>query len=256
MKITVLGCGGSEGVPSATGNWGACDPVNARNFRRRPAVLVEVADRSGVTRQILIDTPPELREQLAPTRVGQIDGVLLTHGHADHLHGIDDLRAFARSAGRMIPIYGEAFVIEELTERFAYAVAGDKTGAYRPILMPHIISGSFEMAGIDITAFQQDHGFGPSTGYRIGEFAYSIDVVRMPESVFDLLAGIRIWVVDCQQIEPHPSHSHLRQTLEWIRRLAPQRAILTHMGPRLDYATINAMLPEGVEAGYDGMVIE
>jgi phosphoribosyl 1,2-cyclic phosphate phosphodiesterase len=256
MKVTILGCGGSQGVPSATGDWGRCDPTNPRNYRRRPAVLVETTSASGEERTLLIDAPPELREQLAAARVRRIDAVLFTHAHADHTHGIDDLRPFARAAGRAVPVFAAGSVLAELEERFAYTIFEAKSKPYRPILSLKPIRDSFLAADIPVTSFIQDHGFSLSTGYRIGDFGYSIDVVRMLDAGFAALAGITHWIVDCQQIDLHPSHSHLAQTLAWIERVRPRRSVLTHLGPKLDYAALSAELPPGVEPGYDGLTIE
>lgn len=256
MRVTLLGCGGSQGVPSAAGDWGACDPADPRNYRRRPAVLVETGTPEGEPRAILIDTPPDLREQLLRAQARRVDAVLYTHGHADHTHGLDDLRPLARAQGGPIPAYGEAAVLDELARRFDYAFPSNGPNPYRPIFESYAISGGFAAAGVPAVAFAQDHGFGPSTGFRIGDFAYSIDLVRLPEAAFEVLAGIRLWILDCQQIKPHPTHSHLAQSLDWIARVKPERTVLTHLGSRLDYAALAALLPPGVEPGQDGLVIE
>ena len=256
MRVTVLGCGGSEGVPSATGSWGACDPDDPRNYRRRPGVLVETEDAAGDAKTILIDAPPELREQLVRARAHRIDGVLLTHGHADHLHGIDDLRPFARHTGAPIPLYAMRPVLDELERRFGYILPGGASYGYRPLVAPQETAPSFEAAGVRVQAFDVDHGFSRATGFRIGPLGYTIDAVRLPAEALDILRGIKLWIVDCQQLEPHPTHSHLEQTLRWIEWVRPERAILTHLGPRLDFATLAAMLPAGVEPGVDGLVVE
>ncbi|HLY54184.1 MAG TPA: MBL fold metallo-hydrolase [Stellaceae bacterium] len=256
MKVTLLGCGGSQGVPSATGDWGACDPSNPRNWRRRPAVLVETETAAGEARTLLIDAPPELREQLIHARAKRIDGVLFTHDHADHIHGIDDLRPFARFGHAPIPTFASPAVTGALRRRFGYAISKEESGPYRPILTLCDIQDEGVVSGIPVVAFPQDHGFGPSTGFRIGNFGYSIDVVRLPDEAFRALDGITHWIVDCQQFEPHPTHSHLAQTLFWIERVRPERAVLTHLGPKLDYDKLAALLPDGVEAGYDGLVLD
>ena len=256
MRVTILGCGGSQGVPSSTGDWGACDPAEPRNWRRRPGVLVETATAAGEPRTILIDAPPELREQLAVRAPSRIDAVLFTHAHADHVHGIDDLRPFARRLGHPIPVFAEAAVTATLRRRFGYAVLGAESGAYNPILELFEIAGSGLVAGVEVTAIPQDHGFGVSTGYRIGAFGYSTDVVRLSEPALAALAGITHWVVDCQQIEPHPTHSHLARTLGWIDRLRPRRSVLTHLGPKLDYHQLASQLPDGVEPAFDGLTLE
>jgi phosphoribosyl 1,2-cyclic phosphate phosphodiesterase len=255
MRVTVLGCGGSQGVPSATGDWGVCDPSDPRNYRRRVSVLVETDNASGEQKTLLIDTSPDLREQLLRASVSRIDALLLTHAHADHIHGLDDLRPFYFKTRSPIPVYAEAYTIRDVERRFAYAVLQEPGAIYRPILTPKVIRDQFEAEGVPVIAIEQDHGFGAkSTGFRIGNFAYSIDVVALSEESLAKLEGITHWVVDCQQIEPHPTHAYLAKTLEWIDRIKPERAILSHMGSRLDYRTLSRMLPPGVEPGVDGLV--
>ncbi|MSO75686.1 MAG: MBL fold metallo-hydrolase [Alphaproteobacteria bacterium] len=255
MRVTVLGSGASGGVPLVGGVWGACDPANPRNRRLRPSLLVEGAGAS-----ILIDTSPDLRAQLLASAVGRLDAVLYTHAHADHVHGIDDLRALNFATGAAIPAYGSAKTLAEIADRFGYAfiksAPPQKPGWTRPELTPHVITGPFQIAGLEIVPFDQDHHVTISTGFRIGRFAYSTDVVRLDEAAFATLAGIEVWVVSCLREEPHPIHAHLEWVLGWIERLRPQRAILTHMNHSLDYATLARKLPPGVEPGYDGLVLE
>ncbi len=256
MKVTLLGCGGSQGVPNSAGDWGNCDPADPRNRRRRPSVLVEAETSAGERRSILIDTGPDLREQLLATRTNWIDTVLYTHAHADHVHGIDDLRAINKAMGQPIPIWATALVLGILKERFGYALEGGDGGFYRPTLVPNAFDGPFDAAGIVVIPFEQDHGFSLSTGFRIGDFAYSTDVVQLNEAAFAALAGVKLWIVDCVRLAPHPTHSHLKRTLDWIRRIGPERAVLTHMDQSLDYAALAALLPAGVEPGRDGLVFE
>jgi phosphoribosyl 1,2-cyclic phosphate phosphodiesterase len=256
MRVTIVGCGGSQGVPSSTGDWGLCDPTDPRNRRRRPSVLIETETSEGAPRTLLIDTPPDLREQLIDAGVRRIDAVLYTHGHADHMHGVDDLRPFVLASKAPIPVYATAKPLNDLRERFAYTVTPSAKNPYPPMMIPFEVDGPFDAAGIPVIPFAQDHGFGPSTGFRIGDFAYSIDVKRLDEAAFAVLDGITHWVVDCQQIEPHPSHSHLAQTLAWIERVGPKHSFLTHMGSRLDYSSLTALLPADVEPGVDGLRFE
>ena len=257
MRVTLLGTGGSAGVPmiggeDGTGEWGACDPAEPRNRRTRASIVVESVQGT----RLLVDTSPDMRTQLLACRVVSVDAILFTHAHADHVHGIDDLRAFNRAMGRPIPIWASAATHEDIRRRFAYAIDPPQGSFYRPTLIPHVFETKFEAAGFDIIAFDQDHGFSRSTGFRIGDFAYSTDVVTLSDAAFDILAGIAVWIVDCVRIEPHVTHSHLARTLDWIARVKPRRAILTHMDGTLDFAELAKLLPPGVEPGRDGLVVE
>jgi phosphoribosyl 1,2-cyclic phosphate phosphodiesterase len=253
MKATVLGCGASWGVPAIGPDWGSCDPADPRNRRRRGSVLVESRGAA-----LLIDASPDLREQLLDAGTARLDAVLLTHSHADHLHGIDDLRMVNRLIGRPLPLFASAETLAEVERRFGYTLRPPVPGRplYRPALVPHPIAGPFTAAGMPVVAFVQDHGFSTTLGFRIGAFAYSTDVTQLDEAAFDVLAGIELWIVDCLRREPHPTHSHLAQTLAWIERVRPRRAVLVHMDQSLDYRALSAELPAGVEPGQDGLAIE
>jgi phosphoribosyl 1,2-cyclic phosphate phosphodiesterase len=255
MKVTMLGCGPSWGVPRIGGDWGQCDPANPRNRRRRVSVLVEEGE--GV---VLIDTSPDLREQLLDANVRRIDAALFTHAHADHLHGIDDLRSVNRLIGRALPIHASARTIAEIEQRFGYVFAPIRPGTgslfYKPVLVPNIIDGPFTAAGMRVLPFEQDHGFSKTLGFRFGRFAYSTDVIDLDDRAFTALEGVEVWIVDCIRREPHVTHSHLEKTLGWIERLRPKRAVFTHMDESLDYEALRGVLPPGVEPGYDGLVIE
>jgi len=251
----MLGCGGSQGVPTAAGDWGLCDPGDPRNRRRRVSVMIEAGEGDAL-RRLLIDTTPDFRDQMLDAGVRHLDGVLYTHAHADHLHGVDDLRAFNRVMGRPIPIWANEATLADIHRRFGYAIGTPPGSFYRPTLIPHRFDGPFQAAGFDIIPFDQDHGFSRSTGFRIGDFAYSTDVVTLSDADFELLAGVSVWIVDCVRIEPHPTHSHLERTLEWIAKVKPGRAVLTHMDITLDYADLAKRLPPGVIPGHDGLVID
>jgi len=255
MKVTILGCGPSGGVPLIGNDWGACDPANPRNRRRRASILVQ--DR-GAT--LLIDASPDMRLQLLDAGVGRLDAILFTHAHADHTHGVDEVRALNRTMGEPMPIYASPETLAELRQRFAYIFRPQDPAAgavfYKPALIPHIIDGPFEVAGIGVAPFTQDHGFSKTLGFRFGAVAYSTDAMALDEGAFAALDGVEVWIVDCYRRTPHPTHTHLARTLEWIGRVRPRRAILTHMDRDLDYDTLRRELPEGVEPGYDGLVIE
>jgi phosphoribosyl 1,2-cyclic phosphate phosphodiesterase len=257
MKVTILGSGPSWGVPRIGGEWGQCDSANPKNRRRRAAILVEA---DGVN--ILVDTPPDLREALLACEVKRIDAVIFTHAHADHLHGIDDLRVPSWILERAIPAYATAATFATIRERFGYAVDGVRAAGasgyyFQPMIEPHEIAGSFEAGGMPVTAFRQEHGRASSLGLRFGKFAYSTDVAALDEAAFATLDGVEVWVVDClRRAPPHPTHSHLAQSLAWIERVGAKRAILTHMDESLDYATLRRELPAHVEPAYDGMVVE
>jgi phosphoribosyl 1,2-cyclic phosphate phosphodiesterase len=207
---------------------------------------------------VLIDTSPDLREQLLDAGVRRLDAVVLTHSHADHLHGIDDLRAVNRAMGEAIPLYANLHTLDEVERRFGYTLEPVSDGGffYRPTLTPHRIDGPFAAADLPIVPFVQDHGYSTTLGFRIGPFGYSTDVVELDETAFAALGGIELWIVDCLRYEPHPTHSHVQKTLAWIDRLKPRRAVLTHMDRQLDYRRLAAELPPGIEPGRDGLVIE
>jgi phosphoribosyl 1,2-cyclic phosphate phosphodiesterase len=253
MRVTILGCGGSMGVPMVGGNWGRCDPANPRNRRLRPSILVE----TGQT-VVLVDTTPDLRQQLLDAGVTRLDAVLYTHAHADHLHGLDDLRPLTYKTHRPVPAYADAPTLAVLEKRFSYAVSTvtmDR-GLYNPILAPQLIDGPLTIGDLEIGVFEQKHGNGTSLGLRFGGFGYSTDAVALDEMAFAALEGVEVWVVDATREEPHPSHAHLERTLEWIARLRPRRAYLTHMNHTMDYDRLRSILPAGVEPAYDGLVIE
>ncbi len=257
MKITVLGCGGSGGVPFADGtpggNWGVCDPDDPRNRRRRVSILVQ---QGGTT--LLVDASPDLRAQLLDSATGQLDAVLFTHAHADHCHGLDELRAMAYAHGGPIDAYMDRPTRELLIRRFDYAFTSshDPEGFYTPILNDVPIEGPIEIGAVRVVPFVQQHGRETSLGYRFGDVAYSTDVSALDEAAFSALKGVKLWILDCLRDRPHPTHCHLAQSLEWIARVAPARAVLTHMNHQIDYQDLKRRCPPGVEPGYDGMVLE
>lgn len=253
MRVTILGCGGSGGVPLIGNDWGACNPDNPRNRRLRVSILVEEGDT-----RVLVDTSPDLRQQLLAADVARLDAVLFTHAHADHVNGIDDLRAVNRHMRAPLDIYGSPQTIQDLRARFDYVFGEVEPGHgyYKPVLVPHEVTGPFTVGEMEIVPFEQDHGFSTTTGYRFGPFAYSTDVVRLSERAFAVLEGVRLWIVDCLRYEPHDTHANLETALAWIHRVKPSRAVLTHMNFTVDYDDLAARLPAGVVPAHDGMVLE
>jgi phosphoribosyl 1,2-cyclic phosphate phosphodiesterase len=256
MKVTMLGSGGSGGVPLIGCTCAVCTSTNPRNKRTRVSILVE----DGPTR-VLVDASPDLRQQFLANGLTTVDGVVLTHAHADHIHGIDDLRSVNFLKNGRLDVWGSPETLTEALARFGYAFNPPRTNEgiwYAPSLVAREVNGPFRIGGIDIVPFAQVHGGDrdPTLGLRFGRFAYSTDVKELPEAAFAALAGVEVWIVDCLREAINPAHSHLAQTLDWIARLKPKRAILTHMNHMVDYADWKARLPAGVEPGYDGMVIE
>jgi len=249
MKATILGCGTSGGVPRIGNVWGACDPANPKNRRRRVSILVQ----QGGT-QVLVDTSPDLREQCLAAGISRLDGVLYTHDHADHTQGIDDLRGVSLAMRRKVDVWANAETEATLLHRFPYVFQSAE--GYPAIAEMHRIDGPVRIGNIEARPFRQLHGPMETLGFRFGDLAYSTDLVDLPEESFAALAGLKVWIVDALRPQPHPTHAHLALTLEWIRRVRPERAILTHMTWDMDYATLQAELPPGVEPAYDGMVVE
>lgn len=250
-RVTILGCGSSTGVPRIGPDWGACDPNEPKNSRRRCSILVE----RGETK-VLIDTAPELRQQLLDAEVRRLDAVVWTHDHADQCHGIDDLRMIYLHNGGAVEGYADARTLKVLTTRFNYCFEQPPGSLYPPIIRPHVFDGAFSIGALDILPIAQDHGSVTSFGFRFGDVAYSNDVVSLSEEAFASLQGVKLWIVDAMRYRPHPTHAHVARTLEWIARLKPERAVLTNLHIDLDYQTLRRELPAGVEPAYDGMVLE
>lgn len=254
MRVTVLGCGSSTGVPMIGPDWGACDPTNPKNRRRRASIVVETE-----TVRILVDTPPEIREQLLDNGVGDLDAALFTHAHADHCHGIDDLRALNYRKNSVFDVYGDKATLDELATRFAYAFAPPRADMiwFRPSFAPNVLEAGkrFRIGDLDVLPFAQRHGHVDTLGFRFGAFAYSTDVNGLDDEAFELLGGIDTWLVDAARYRKTHGHAWVDLTLEWIERVKPRRAVLTHMSEELDYQRLSDELPDGVEPAYDGMQI-
>ncbi|EEW25499.1 MBL fold metallo-hydrolase [Rhodobacter ferrooxidans] len=259
LRATILGCGSSGGVPRLGGDWGACDPTNPKNHRRRCSLLLEQIGPQGTTR-VLIDTSPDMRAQLLDAGVGALDGVVYTHSHADHMHGIDDLRQIVFNLRRRLDVWADAPTRAELLERFGYAFVQPEGSPYPPILDLHLIDGPITVGGAGgdmvLQPFVADHGSIDALGFRVGGLAYLPDAVRIPEESWPLLDGLQVWVVDALRYKPHPTHAHLALTLEWIGRAKPARAVITNMHIDLDFARLEADLPPHIRPAHDGMVIE
>jgi len=262
LQVRILGCGSSGGVPRIGNDWGACDPAEPRNRRTRCSILIRHWS-SGASQPtlVLVDTSPDMREQLLAANVSRVDAVLLTHEHADQCHGIDDLRALVLRAGRRIPVHLDPVTASIIGSRFAYCFDG--AGAYPAILDKHVdleAGQAVRIGGaggpVDFLALAQDHGGVSSLGFRCGTFAYCNDVVRLPEATLERLTGLHTLVVDALRYKPHPTHASVAEALAWIERLKPRRAILTNLHVDLDYARLKAELPAGVEPAFDGMELE
>ena len=252
LRITVLGTGNSAGVPMANGEWGACDPAEPRNRRLRSSILIE---REGT--RVLVDAGPDVRQQLLAAKIDRLDAVVFTHDHADHTQGIDDLRPFSLFGRDALPIYGFPEVLQNIQKRFRYMFGGGTPGYYdTPALVPQETPPRFRIGAIELTLFEQDHTVCRTAGIRAGRFAYSTDVKNLAQDAFGALDGVEVWVIAAIRREPHMAHVHLAQVLEWIARVQPDQAYITHMNQTMDYRTLCAELPGGVAPAYDGLVIE
>ncbi|AHD10427.1 MBL fold metallo-hydrolase [Phaeobacter gallaeciensis] len=259
LRFTILGCGSSGGVPRLGGHWGECDPDNPRNRRRRCSLLVERDGPDGTT-TVLIDTSPDMRSQLLDSGTGRLDGVVYTHSHADHVHGIDDLRMIVFNMRDRIPVYADGDTQNALLSRFGYAFVQPEGSPYPPILDLRGIDGPLTISGpggdITLRPFEVNHGSIDALGFRIGDVAYLPDVAKIPDSALAELQDLDCWILDALRRKPHPTHLSLDEALEWIERMAPKRAVLTNMHIDLDYSQVAAETPEHIDPAYDGMVIE
>jgi phosphoribosyl 1,2-cyclic phosphate phosphodiesterase len=262
LRFTVLGCGSSPGTPRITGDWGNCDPLNPKNRRLRAAALVErVAENGGVTR-VVIDTGPDFREQMLAVQVRKIDAVLYTHAHADHIHGIDDLRGYWLEQRKLVDIFADAPTLGRLRQAFGYCFETPPGGSYPPILRANLIDHAApimvagEGGALTFEPLPQIHGDIVSLGFRIGPLAYCPDVSDFPPATSARLGGLDLLVIDCLQYKTHPSHLSLSEAVAWIERLKPKRSILTHMHTPLDYVTVMDETPDSVQPAFDGLAFE
>jgi phosphoribosyl 1,2-cyclic phosphate phosphodiesterase len=262
LEFTVLGCGSSGGVPRADGDWGDCDPANPKNLRSRCSLLVRRPGEGPETSTTLIvDTSPDLRLQTAHAGARRLDAILLTHDHADQVHGIDDVRAFYIRQRAKIGCWMDTATEASMQRRFGYIFEGE--GGYPAICEPHRLPAHGDPWHVDgpsgaipVVSFDQDHGGVRSVGYRFGDVAYSSDVVNLDDAAYAALEGLDVWIVDALRYRPHPTHAHLERTLSWIARVRPSRAILTNLHIDLDYERLRSELPSNVEPAFDGLVVE
>jgi phosphoribosyl 1,2-cyclic phosphate phosphodiesterase len=261
LRLTILGCGSSGGVPRVGSGWGHCDPANPLNRRRRCAALVERIGPHGVT-TVLIDAGPDLREQLLGAEVRRLDAVLITHEHADHTHGLDDLRPLVLHMRRTVDVHMEASTQALLRDRFRYLFEMPEGSSYPPIAIAHrLVAGqSTHVEGpggrLDVLPIEIVHGDITSLAFRFGGLCYLPDVSAIPESVAEHFAGLDVWVLDALRDVPHSTHFTVREALDWIARMAPKQAVLTNLHTDLDHVKLSARLPSGVRPAHDGMVIE
>ena len=257
FKVTVLGCGGAGGVPTVSRGWGACDPTNPKNRRLRASLLIE-----STTTRVLVDASPDLREQCLTHGIRELDAVVFTHAHADHIHGLDDLRENNRVLGGPLNIWADAATLKDVETRFGYAFEPLEPGAttiYKPWLVANLITpqAAFRIGDLTFEPFVQDHGVMETLGLRIGGFAYSTDLVRLPEASQPYVQNLDVWMIGALTDQPtHLTHVSVTEALEWVETFKPARAIITHMGAGLDYDAVLERCPPGVTPAYDGMAVK
>lgn len=255
LKVTILGSGASGGVPLIGNEWGVCDPKESKNRRRRSSILIQSARTT-----VLVDASPDCRAQLLDAGVDRLNAIIFTHAHADHIHGIDDLRWVNVAMGAVIPAYSSEMTLEQINTRFGYVFAPLDTAKshgyfYKPCLDPVPVHDQATIGDLDIRFFTQDHGYSNTLGLRIGKFGYSVDVVELDDSAFGILKGVESWIVGCLGPDPHPTHAHVDKVIEWTGRVRPKKTWLTHMSHLLDYESLKESLPDNMEPVYDGLTI-
>ncbi len=255
VSVTILGCATSSGVPTIHEGWGNIDGHNPKNHRLRACIAIQTADC-----HVLVDMGPDLHQQLVRYQRIDFDAVFCTHEHADHIHGIDELRWVCMKNNRDLPLYTTKRTMDALYKKFAYALKPLPEGKNfyaRPVLTPHIVTDSITINASHFTIIHQKHGKNvDSIGFRIGDFAYCTDVVDFEPQQFKKLQGVKVWVVDALRYTPHPTHAHVDKVLQWMDMLQPEKTYLTHMNHHMDYDTLMRELPDGVEPAYDGLCID
>jgi phosphoribosyl 1,2-cyclic phosphate phosphodiesterase len=256
LTFTILGCGSSGGVPRLGGIWGDCDPDNPKNTRTRCSMLIERESEAGKT-TVLVDTSPDMRSQLLRENVGALDAVVYTHAHADHVHGIDDLRMIVFNMRQRVPVWADGPTQESLLSRFGYAFVQPEDSPYPPILDLRTIDGDVTISGaggdIVLTPLEVNHGSIDALGFRVHNVLYMPDVAEIPDEIWPQLQGLECWILDALRRTPHPTHVHLDRALEWIDRVAPRTAVLTNMHIDLDYEAVAAETPDHIQPAYDGL---
>lgn len=266
-RVTILGCGSSGGVPRPDGDWGACDPANPKNRRRRCSILVEYAENNNlfdaeeITRCV-IDTSPDFREQMLSAGVTRLDAVVYTHDHADQTHGIDDLRPYVLRARKRMPVWMIPETAKSLTKRFHYVFEAREGSPYPAIFDAQDIPAEgeeFRIAGpggdLPMRMMRLEHGRITAAGFRFGPFAYAPDVSAVPDAAFDILADVPVWIVDALRETPHPTHASVSDALDWLVRARAGRGVLTNLHVDLDHDALASKLPAGVEPAHDGLQI-
>ena len=263
MKVTILGCGTSSGVPQIDNGWLKCNPDNPKNYRMRCSAYIETTNTNGDDVAFLIDTGPDLRQQLLQHNIKKIDAILYTHPHGDHINGLDDVRWVNMMMNKDMPTYMDKNTHNHLLDRFAYCIGGqaikrpDDTRFYpRPVLDCHVLeyNTNVTVEGVPMTTIYMNHGHSDAMGWRIGNFAYCTDVWQFSDESFKLLSGVEYWVIDCLREREHVTHAHLDRVLQWVDILKPKQAYLTHMNNELDYDYAMNTTPENVAPAYDGLV--
>ena len=253
MRLRILGCGTSTGVPKIGNDWGRCDPDEPRNSRLRSSILFDSAGK-----RLLVDCGPDLRQQLLAAEINRLDAVIVTHAHGDHCHGIDELRPVSQAIGQPVAIHARPDVLAELQLRFAYAF--ERSEFYRPIAEGRQIEDEWSFGDARVRIVDQPHGGPSSLGLRFDEgsssAAYAIDFHDLTPDMAALYEGVDVWIADCLTRSPHPTHMHLDGLLGWARELRVGQVYLTHMGNGLDYRTLVAELPDWAAPTYDGLEIE